>query len=103
MTATATPQASDRRRDCPGLARRRVRGRHRAADRGSPRAGRHQRGVANVDGLRAATVLVQLSDLAAEWPALRAGKARLLEASHGERSTEYVALVAQLQLHLLRR
>ena len=47
--------------------------------------------VAHVDDLRAATVLVQLRDLAAERPGLLAGKVRLLEASDRERSTDYVA------------
>jgi hypothetical protein len=54
-------------------------------------AGRDRRTVAHVDDLRAATVLVQLRDLAAERPGLLAGKVRLLEASDRERSTDYVA------------
>lgn len=54
-------------------------------------AGRDLRGVAHVEDLRAATVLVQLRDVAAERPGLLAGKVRLLEASDRERSTDYVA------------
>ena len=45
----------------------------------------------HVEDVRAASVLVQLRDLAVERPALLAGKVRLLEASDRERSTTYVA------------
>ncbi|MFN2522755.1 MAG: PucR family transcriptional regulator [Mycobacteriales bacterium] len=45
----------------------------------------------HVDDVRAATVLVQLRDLAAERPGLLAGKVRLLEESDRDRSTTYVA------------
>jgi hypothetical protein len=54
-------------------------------------AARDLRTVMHVDDLRAATVLVQLADLAAERPRLLAGKVRLLEASDRERSTDYIA------------
>jgi hypothetical protein len=52
---------------------------------------RDSRSVVHVDDLRAATVLVQLRDLAAERPGLLAGKVRPLEVSDRERSTDYVA------------
>jgi len=45
----------------------------------------------HVDDVRAAAVLVQLRDLAAERPGLLTGKVRLLEASDRDRSTTYVA------------
>ena len=45
----------------------------------------------HVDDVRAAIVLLLLSDLAAERPALLAGKVRLLETSDAEKSTSYVA------------
>lgn len=45
----------------------------------------------HVDDVRAASVLVQLADLAADRPGLLAGKIRLLEASDRDRSTLYVA------------
>jgi hypothetical protein len=54
-------------------------------------AARDLRTVSHVDDLRAATVLVQLSDLAAERPRLLTGKIRLLEQSDRERSTDYIA------------
>jgi DNA-binding PucR family transcriptional regulator len=45
----------------------------------------------HVDDVRAASVLVQLRDLAAERPVLLDGKVRLLEASDRDRSTTYIA------------
>ncbi|HVE63229.1 MAG TPA: helix-turn-helix domain-containing protein [Mycobacteriales bacterium] len=47
--------------------------------------------VVHIDDVRAATVLLLLSDLATEQPALLAGKLRLLEASDAEKSTSYIA------------
>lgn len=44
----------------------------------------------HVEDVRAASVLVQLADLAVERPGLLAGKVRLLEASDRDRSTTYV-------------
>ncbi len=44
----------------------------------------------HVDDVRAASVLVQLRDLAAERPGLLAGTVRLLEASDRDRATTYV-------------
>jgi len=47
-------------------------------------------GTVHVDDVRAASVLVQLRDLAAERPGLLAGKVRLLEDNDRERSTTYI-------------
>lgn len=44
----------------------------------------------HVEDVRAASVLVQLSDLAVDRPGLLAGKVRLLEASDRDRATTYV-------------
>ena len=44
----------------------------------------------HVDDVRSSSVLVQLSDIAAERPGLLAGKVQLLEASDRDRSTTYV-------------
>jgi hypothetical protein len=54
-------------------------------------AARHTQQAVHVDDVAAASVLVQLADLAAERPRLLTGKVRLLEASDRERSTTYVA------------
>ena len=54
-------------------------------------AARRAATTVHVEDVRAAAVLVQLRDLAAERPALLAGKVRLLEASDRERSTTYIA------------
>lgn len=53
-------------------------------------ASRAQAAPVHVEDVRAASVLVQLCDLAAERPGLLSGKVRLLEASDRERSTTYV-------------
>jgi len=50
----------------------------------------------HVDQVRAASVLLQLRDLAAERPELLAGKVRLLQTSDLERSTSYVATLRAL-------
>jgi hypothetical protein len=53
-------------------------------------AARGGTGSVHVDDVRAASVLVQLRDLASERPGLLAGKIRLLEVSDRERSTTYI-------------
>ncbi|MCU1587366.1 MAG: putative transcriptional regulator, PucR family [Frankiales bacterium] len=53
-------------------------------------ANRNAIGPVHVDDIRSATILVQLSDIAAERPGLLAGKVQLLEASDRDRSTTYV-------------
>ena len=54
-------------------------------------AARHSDDAVHVDDVGAASVLVQLADLAVERPRLLHGRVRLLEASDRERSTTYVA------------
>lgn len=54
-------------------------------------ASRPSPAAVHVDDVRAAMVLLLLSDLAAERPALLAGKVRLLETSDAEKSTSYIA------------
>ena len=53
-------------------------------------AGQGSTGSASVDELRAATVLLQLADLARERPGLLAGKVRMLQESDARKGTSYV-------------